>query len=254
MDEASTREELPALIQGASRGIGAELVRQLLERGRRVIATCRDPASSASLQALSTRHGSRLQLIELDLVDEASIAKAVTTLQPSTPRLGLLMNVAGVLHAPEHRPERRLDEVDPAWLTHVFAVNGLGPLLVAKHFAPLLRHRSPAVLANISARVGSIADNRLGGWYAYRGSKAAQNMFTKTLSIELTRRNPELVVLALHPGTVATDLSAPFQRSVPAGKLFEVERAARQLLAIVDAATPADNGSFLAWDGQPIPW
>lgn len=245
---------LPALVQGASRGIGAELTRQLLERGQEVIATCRQPERSAALRRLRARHGSRLHLLPLDVEHEDSIAAAAEQVESLAPRVGLLLNVAGILHDDAHRPERRVSEVDPAWLQRVFAVNALGPLLVAKHLAPYLRHDGRAVLANLSARVGSIEDNRLGGWYAYRGSKAAQNMFTKNLSIELPRRHPQLVVIALHPGTVATDLSAPFQRGVPEGKLFSVQRAAEQLLRIVDGVTPKDNGRFFAWDGQPIPW
>lgn len=162
------------------------------------------------------------------------------------------MNVAGLLHDEEHGPERRVRDLDPVWLHRTYAVNAVGPLLVAKHFASLLQHQQRAVLANVSARVGSIEDDRAGGWYGYRASKAAQNMFTKNLSIELSRRHGELVVLALHPGTVDTGLSKSFQRGVKT--LFSVERAAGQLLDIVDAATPADNGRFIAWDGTTIPW
>jgi NAD(P)-dependent dehydrogenase (short-subunit alcohol dehydrogenase family) len=110
------------------------------------------------------------------------------------------------------------------------------------------------VLANLSARVGSIADNRLGGWYGYRAAKTAQNMFTRTLSIELARRAPNVICLALHPGTVDTDLSRPFQASVPADRLFDPPRAARQLLQVIDAASPQESGRFLAWDGSLIPW
>ena len=127
---------------------------------------------------------------------------------------------------------------------------------MAKHFHRLLTdHRERAVLANLSARVGSIEDDRLGGWYAYRGSKAAQNLFTRNLSIELGRLSKRVIVLALHPGTVDTDLSAPFQRNVPEERLFSVERAARQLLEIVDhASRDTHHGGFFAWDGAPIPW
>lgn len=165
-----------------------------------------------------------------------------------------LVNVAGLLHDGRLGPERRLEEVDPAQLARLFAVNAYGPLLVAKHFYRLMVHEERAVLANVSARVGSIGDNRLGGWYAYRASKAAQNMFTKNLAIEFKRRAKNLVVVALHPGTVDTDLSRPFRRSVPPSKLFSVDRAASQLLEIIDQVGPADSGNFIGWDGQRIPW
>ncbi|MEM9072628.1 MAG: SDR family oxidoreductase [Myxococcota bacterium] len=237
-----------ALVQGASRGIGLELVRQLLARGDEVIATCRAPEKSEPLQSLQ---GPTLQLLELDLEDEESIAAAAANVNGE---LDLLMNVAGLLHDGAVQPEKKLGHVEPDALHRVFAVNAFGPLLVAKHFGKLLLHRRPAVLANLSARVGSIGDNRLGGWYAYRASKAALNMFTANLAIELGRRSAALSVIALHPGTVKTDLSAPFRKRVPEDRLFEVSRAAAQLLAITDRVGPEDTGRFFAWDGSSIPW
>ena len=133
-------------------------------------------------------------------------------------------------------------------------MNAFGPLLVAKHFEGLLAHKERAVFASISARVGSIGDNRLGGWYAYRGAKAAQNMFTKTLSIEWARSRRNVICIALHPGTTDTDLSRPFQANVAPEKLFSSERTVRQLLAVIDGLQPEDTGRFLGWDGAEIPW
>ncbi|MEM6930148.1 MAG: SDR family NAD(P)-dependent oxidoreductase, partial [Myxococcota bacterium] len=151
-------------------------------------------------------------------------------------------------------PEKRLEHVAPDALATVFAVNAFGPILVAKHVAPLLHHDRRAVFAAVSARVGSIGDNRLGGWYAYRASKSALNQLLRTLSIELARRSPNVIVVSVHPGTVDTDLSHPFQRRVPAHKLFSTERAADQLIDVIDGLTPEDTGSFRAWDGSPIEW
>ena len=171
-------------------------------------------------------------------------------------RVDLVIHCAGTLHddGAGIAPERRLADVDPVKIARSFAINATGPLLVAKHVAPLLPRHGRAVFASLSARVGSIGDNRLGGWYGYRASKAAQNMFTRTLSIELKRRIRGIVCVALHPGTVDTDLSRPFQGAVPQGTLFPVDRAARQLLEVIDGLGPADNGGFFAYDGQPIPW
>lgn len=152
------------------------------------------------------------------------------------------------------RPEKRLEDVDPEALTALFQVNAAGPLLVARHFRPLLGHGDPAVFAAISARVGSIRDNGRGGWYAYRGSKAALNQYIRTLAIELRRRAPAVTCAALHPGTTDTDLSAPYQDSVPAEQLFPVARTADQLLQVMAGLGPEDSGGFFAWDGQPIPW
>ena len=245
-----------ALVQGASRGLGLALVRALLatDRPRRVVATCRTPETAAELAELAALEP-RLDVVPLDVTREESVAAAADLVRDRAGTLDLLVNVAGVLHGERGlAPERRLEAVSPDFLRRVFEVNAFGPLLVAKHFHPLLRHDRRAVLANVSARVGSIGDNRTGGWYAYRGSKAAQNMFTRTIAIELRRRAPNAIVVAIHPGTVDTDLSRPFQRSVPPAKLFDGERAARQLLGVLDALTAEQSGSFVAWDGSTIPW
>jgi len=129
-------------------------------------------------------------------------------------------------------------------------VNSIGPLLVARHVGRLLAR--DGVFASLSARVGSIEDNRLGGWYGYRASKAAQNMFTRTLAIEWGRSRPDRAVVALHPGTVATDLSEPFRRH--ATSVFPPDQAAAQLVRILDGLTGADTGRFIAWDGADVPW
>ncbi len=247
-----------ALVQGASRGLGLAFVRALLDRPDvdRVVATCREPEASPALAELADERGDALRTLRLDVCEERTISEAAATVAREVdPRLHWLVNCAGVLHAGPHlRPEKRLEDVELEALRAVFAVNAFGPLLVAKHFAPLLRHDERAVLANVSARVGSIEDNRLGGWHAYRASKAAQNMFTRNLAIELRRRAPNAICLALHPGTVDTELSRPFQRSVPAERLFDPKRAAEQLLRVIDSCSHEDSGRFLAWDGSEIPW
>jgi NAD(P)-dependent dehydrogenase (short-subunit alcohol dehydrogenase family) len=244
-----------ALVQGASRGLGLAFIERLLARGRtHVVATARDPAGSAGLRALAERSGPRLLCVPLDVEDEASIETAAARIGAVHPRIHLLVNCAGLLHDTGLRPEKRLEDADPASLRRLFDINAIGPLLVARHFLPLLRHGDRAVLANLSARVGSIGDNRLGGWYGYRASKAAQNMFTRTLAIELRRRAPALVCVALHPGTVDTDLSAPFRGSGPPGQRFAPEQAAEQLLDVIDSLGPDDSGSFLDWARKPIPW
>ena len=137
-------------------------------------------------------------------------------------------------------------------MLETFRINTIGPVLLAKHFLPLMRSGSKSVFVALSARVGSISDNRLGGWSSYRASKAALNMLLRTASIEHKRRHPESVIVALHPGTVDTRLSAPFQRGVPEGKLFTPAYSVERLLDVIDGLRPADTGGFFAWDGQPI--
>lgn len=242
------------LVQGASRGIGLEAVRQLLARKpeRQVFATCRAPSEALDLASLSDETSGRLEVLELDVTDEPSIEAAYNAVQQSTESLSLVLNVSGVLHGRGFSPEKKLGHVSPGALRTVFEVNAFGPLLVAKHFHPLLRHPGRSVFASLSARVGSISDNRLGGWYAYRASKAAQNMFTKTIAIELQRIAPHAIVVGLHPGTVDTDLSLPFQRGVPEEKLFTPEHSVSQLLSVIDGLDADDTGKVFDFRGEEI--
>ncbi len=247
-----------AMIQGASRGIGLEMVRQLLAHDgiETVVATSRTPHDSRELERMSMKHPERLQLVPMDVTDEASVADAAEEIDAQLDELDFLFNVAGVLHDDSVglQPEKSLDDIDPGLLQHSFAVNSIGPLLVAKHFVSLFRHGRRAVLANMSARVGSIDDNRRGGWYGYRASKAAQNQFTRTLAIEMGRKAPEAICVALHPGTVDTNLSEPFQSNVPEEQLFTREEAVDYLFSVVDDLDPDDSGEFFDWAGEPIEW
>lgn len=243
-----------SFVQGASRGIGFELVAQLLRNrsAGRVIATCRRPAEAAELQALKSEYPERLRLIELDVQKESSIAAAAEAVAGATKELQLILNVAGVLHGAGFSPEKKLGHVQPESLRHAFEVNAFGPLLVAKHFHGFLRHGRPSVFASLSARVGSISDNRLGGWYAYRGSKAAQNMFTKNISIELARVAPDAIVVGLHPGTVDTDLSKPFQRNLPEKQLLPAGKSVAALLQVIESRTLEDSGKIFDFRGNEI--
>ena len=246
------------LIQGASRGIGLALVEAFLkdEDVATVIATSRQPHQSTALAALEREHPDRLKLIAMDITSEDAIASAAKEIEHTVDKLHLLFNVTGVLHDEESglSPEKSLRDLDAAKLLQSFATNAIGPMLVAKHFLPFFRHDQRAYFLSMSARVGSIGDNHLGGWYGYRASKAALNQFTRTLSIELGRKAPQTICALLHPGTVDTDLSKPFQRNVPEDKLFDVERAADQLIAVIDDLSPEDHGAFFDWAGEPIEW
>ncbi len=194
---------------------------------------------------LRREHGEQLTLIDADLTEEADLQHIGSTVSARTGALHLVINAAGMLHAADMQPEKSLDQITKANLERVFALNAFAPILLAKSLMPLLSHSQPAVFASLSARVGSISDNRSGGWYAYRGSKAAQNQLMKTFAIELARRNRNGFCLLLHPGTVDTPLSAPFQARVPVEKLFSATKAASQLLAIIARSTPADTGRLI---------
>jgi NAD(P)-dependent dehydrogenase (short-subunit alcohol dehydrogenase family) len=242
-----------ALIQGASRGIGLGLTYALLEGSAfdRIIATCRDPASAAELAAIDDE---RLSVRRLDVSDPESIRSAAGGLARDEVELSLLINVSGVLHGPGFRPEKRFEDIDADAFRRVYAVNTIGPALMLEAFHGLMARHGKTVFAAISARVGSIGDNRIGGWYAYRSSKAALNQILKTASIEFGRRRKNLIVAGLHPGTTDTGLSEPFQANVPEGKLFSVERTAGYLLSVIDDLTLEHSGGFFAWDGQAIDW
>ncbi len=197
----------------------------------------------------------RVMPLLLDLMDEATIAQSAARIAATGVPLDLVFVATGILHDGDGlQPEKSWRSLDQAALRRAFDVNCIGPALVAKHFLPLLRRDGKAVFAALSARVGSISDNRLGGWYGYRASKAALNMTIRTLAIELARRNPAAVCVGLHPGTVDTDLSRPFQRGVPTERLFSPELAAEQLLTVIDSLTPPSSGRLFTWDGSEIPF
>ena len=235
-----------ALVVGCG-GIGRALVDALCQKapGMTVVGTHR-PGRSPQLPP-----GIRTQ--PLDLCDDRSLADLATALAAQPP-LRLVVNTAGLLHDGELQPEKRLARLRRRHLERSFAVNAFGPILLAQALEPLLDRRRPLHLASLSARVGSIGDNRLGGWYAYRAAKAAQNQLLRTLAIEWQRCLPLACVCLLHPGTTATDLSAPFRSGIPAEQLFTPERAADDLLDVIAGLTPELTGGFWAWDGQPIPW
>ena len=184
----------------------------------------------------------------LDLENETSIAAAAEALAATAP-IHLLLDATGLLHDDDMAPEKSLDAVEPETIARAFAVNSTGPLLLLKHFRHMLPREGRGVFATLSARVGSITDNGLGGWYGYRASKAALNMFLRTASIEIARKRPQAVCLALHPGTVRTQLSDPFSGR---RERLEPEQSAALLLEVIDRA--GRSGMFLAHDGSEIPW
>ncbi|WP_372370060.1 SDR family oxidoreductase [Candidatus Uabimicrobium sp. HlEnr_7] len=244
------------LIQGASRGIGFEFVKQLVKHQNIgfVHATCRQPKEALLLKDLASKHPNKIKLHVIDVTNEQTICSAAENVSTISKNLHLLVNCTGILHDAQIFPEKRLQDICPESLTKSFQINAFGPVLIAKHFQSLFHHKQPAIFANISARVGSITDNRLGGWYAYRGSKAAQNMLTKTIALEFKRTAKTTICVALHPGTVATDLSSPFTKNIQAQKLFTPQQSVNYLLEVMNSLEMSDSGSFFAWDGQKIPW
>ncbi len=228
---SSLPDRYSALVIGAGGAIGSAFVRQLQADPR-----C---GSVLGLHRQSTP--------AIDVTDPASIAAAALSIDEP---LHLLLVATGVLHGAGFTPEKRLADLDAAAMEAVHRINVIGPAMVLRHFTPLL-DKQRCVVAMLSARVGSIGDNRLGGWYAYRASKAALNMLLKTAAIELRRMHPGVVVVALHPGTVRSALSRPF-RGDAIGRA--PDEAASEMLAALDALRAEDSGAFVAYDGQRIAW
>ena len=223
----------PALIFGASGGIGA------------AVADATAAAGYAPVFRFSRQAG------DFDLTDEASIAACVARAADAGPP-ALIFIATGMLSRDDKRPERAIRDIDAGWMAENFAINTIGPAVIAKHVTPLLPKASRAVLAFLSARVGSISDNRLGGWHSYRASKAALNMVAKGVALELARTRPQAICVALHPGTVETGLSAPFRSGKDAGVISPAQ-SATALLNVLDGLTPAESGKCFGWDGKEIP-
>lgn len=224
-----------AVIFGASGGIGGALVETLR----------------------SSRHFehvlgfSRKSAPAIDLLDETSLERA-SSLAARAGELRLVIDATGFLHDERQMPEKSLRQIDPDNLARSFALNAIGPALIMKHVLPLAPRSGKFVFATLSARVGSIGDNRLGGWYAYRASKAALNQLVRTAAVELSRRSPEAICVALHPGTVATGLSQPF---TSVGRdVHTPDQASRHLLEVAQRLSQDANGGFFDWRGEPVPW
>ncbi|MBD2746877.1 SDR family NAD(P)-dependent oxidoreductase [Microvirga sp. BT688] len=242
---ASLERPSRAAVIGASGGIGTAATELLAGEGFETVhALARKERDNESVGVSSG---------VIDIEHEFSIAAAADGLRYGAP-LRLVVVATGLLHAADHQPEKTYRSLDPELLARSFRVNAIGPALVAKHMVPLLPKNGKSIFAVISARVGSIEDNRLGGWYGYRASKAALNQFMRTLAVEVRRQKPDAICVALHPGTVDTALSHPFQSGVESGKLFTPAYSAQRLLMVLDGLTATDSGGFFAWDGQRIPF
>lgn len=240
-----------ALVVGANGGIGAALVRHWLKNNYRVFSISRTPQphnlSHPNLVWLQCDHSP-------DQIEQ--ICRTACEQGPAITRVGICI---GMLHGATDAcrkvmPEKRLEQLAPRAMEQVLYTNLVLPMLWLKALLPRLSSQHQGVISVISARVGSIADNHLGGWYSYRASKAALNMSLKTAAIEFARRNRQIKLIAFHPGTTDTTLSKPFQANVPPGKLFTPEFVAEQLAELMDVAEPDGELSYLDWAGKPIPW
>jgi NAD(P)-dependent dehydrogenase (short-subunit alcohol dehydrogenase family) len=225
-----------AVVIGGSGGIGAAMIDALNQCG-----------AFAGVVGYS-----RMSEPGIDLLDEQTIIDAARTIKTKPMDLRLVFDATGFLHGRGFAPEKTLAAVTPEHMAHAFAVNAMGPALLMKHFLPLLAKDGKSIFATLSAKVGSISDNALGGWYSYRASKAALNQFVHTAAIELARRKPQAVCVALHPGTVDTGLSSDFAKT--GLTVRQPADAATLLIGALDRLTPAQTGGFFDYHGNPLPW
>lgn len=246
---AATQNPFNVIILGAG-AIGSALAQCIIEKysNARVILTYNHNPPIFDHPHLAT--------LQLDATDENEFLSLNKHIKVSIETVHWIINTIGILHNEEHNifPEKRLLDFNPNAFTQVLETNVLPSVYAGKHLASLLDKNNTGIIATVSAKVGSIEDNRQGGWYSYRASKACLNMMLKTIAIELSHKNKNSCVLALHPGTTASNLSLPFQKNVPQGKLFTPKRTAEQLMVILEQATPQNTGSFYNWDGAILPW
>lgn len=242
-------------IVGANGGLGLALTRHILAQGYQVTASTR--RSSMALQQLQTSYSGQMTTVVGDLRQQNSeTSPQLTAVFEQYGLPAWTINASGLLHsAPSGRmPEKRLSQISEPFLADNIHANTYSSIAIAQFLDRLYKREDPFRFLCLSAMVGSIADNHAGGWYSYRMSKAALNMFVKTLSIEWQRRFPQACIAALHPGTTDTSLSAPFQHNIRSDKLYSPQRSAERIFRVLRSLTPADTGKFLHWDGTTLPW
>lgn len=244
---------LTVAIAGASGGIGSAILANLASSDEItcIHATYHQSPAAGSLGNVASFGGSNKVIwTKLDATQEQQVADWLSSIGAAD----WLINCVGMLHDGEHGPEKSISAFSPEYFAKSMRINTLPSMLLAKYARTVLKDSQQGVFATISARVGSISDNRLGGWYSYRASKAALNMALKCLAIEWARNTRSVRVAAMHPGTTDSRLSRPFQKNVPQGKLFSPEKTAALLIEQIRQLHTRDSGCFIAYDGEEISW
>ncbi|SFR49026.1 NAD(P)-dependent dehydrogenase, short-chain alcohol dehydrogenase family [Marinobacter daqiaonensis] len=236
-----------AVIAGANSAIATAMIPALAEKYRVVAVTRPDRKLGVSAGDQVDGH------LSCDY-SEPALEELAESIRSEWEEIHLLVCAVGTLHGANLTPEKRLAELDRDQLDQYFQVNAITPALILKHLLPLVPRGEPAKAAFLSAKIGGIGDNRLGGWYGYRASKAALNMLLKTASVELSRSHRKLSLVALHPGTTDSPLSEPFTSNVPDDNLYSPETTADRLVSVISGLTPEDTGRFIHWDGSDLPW
>jgi len=236
------------LLAGASGGLARAIGGELLQRYPQLQLLTISRAPQSPFGGSGAAH----LCAQLTAPESVADVRDFIAAQPSLP--DWVIHCSGLLHSDAHGPEKSLAQCDDDWLLQSMRVNVLSHLHVAQALSPLLQRRRPLLWASLSAKVGSIGDNHLGGWYSYRMSKAALNMLVRNLSIEWGRRAPGSCVVAVHPGTTDTELSQPFQENIAADKLYTPAQSAGRIVSVLEKLQAQDSGQLLFWDGSVLPW
>lgn len=243
-------------IFGATQGIGLAITSQLLDKGHRVYASYRGTSNLEGLAKLAKKHPEQLIILPLEIDNEDHYKEFFSTVSESTSNLDYCINCIGMLSKNTIQPERKIEDMELATLLHVFMVNTSPTLMIAKYAKPLMRSSETPVFCTLSAKVGSIGDNKMGGWHSYRISKAALNMALKNISLEFGRINKKSISIAIHPGTTNTALSEPFlETAAKRYKIHSSHESGKNILSVIETCNPAEsNGEFYSWDGTKLPW
>ncbi len=244
------------VIFGAGHGIGFALVEELLAKNIEiaVIATYRKENKASELFKLKSKYQHRLQVIQINPLNENELKSLSKTVSEEMTSIDLLINSIGVLHDENGlEPEKSLRTIDLESLTKAFQVNAALTPMIAKHFGKYMNKKITSAFIAVSAKVGSIDDNKMGGWYGYRASKAALNMFIKNIALEFERTHKKTIVCSIHPGTTITELSKPYTEKTNL-ILHSPRETAQNILSVIESKTMKENGSFYSWNGTIIPW
>ena len=255
MEKFCLKQLQSMVILGGSSAIGRAMIERVVvqQPTGMIFATYRTEANAEPLKALQEKHPQRLRLFCLNPTRESEWQQLAQAVSQYTEHLGLIVNCIGTLHDETVQPEKSILQISGESLSHAFTVNATTTALMAKHFFPFCRGKSLTLIAALSAKVGSIEDNKLGGWYSYRASKAALNMILKTLALEFKNRNIAAMSLAIHPGTTTTPLSQPYLQHSRL-KIHSPDQTADNILEVFENKTILDSGKFYHWDGSELPW
>ena len=244
-----------AVIFGAGHGIGLALTKELLTKnvGVQIFASYRVKENAQNLMKLAETFPNRLNIVFLEPINESSRSDFFQCVSQKTDQVDLIFNCIGVLNDENCQPEKNLSQITVEKLIHSFTVNAALTPLLAKTFLPLISRSSISLFSTLSAKVGSIEDNHLGGWYGYRGSKAALNMFIKNIAIECSNRSIPCILLSIHPGTTTTSLSIPYIKNSKL-KIHNPKETAVNILSVINNKNLSDSGKFFNWNNTEIPW